>query len=172
MPFRTSFRASSSRGCSSRRPARPRTCASACRRYRSYTTSTRGPPPVAAELARLANDELAELCTAHPDRFMGFAASLAMNDPDAAVREAQRATKDLGALGVQIFTNVNGVALDEPRFAPLFAAMAELDRPIWVHPARASAHPDYLTEDRSKYELWWVFGWPYETAIFMSRLIF
>jgi aminocarboxymuconate-semialdehyde decarboxylase len=133
---------------------------------------TLGPPPVAAELARLANDELAELCAAHPDRFMGFAASLAMNDPDAAVREARRATTDLGALGVQIFTNVNGLALDDPRFAPLFATMAELDRPIWVHPARASAHPDYLTEARSKYELWWVFGWPYETAIFMSRLIF
>lgn len=133
---------------------------------------TLGPPPVAAELARLANDELAELCAAHPDRFMGFAASLAMNDPDAAVREARRATTDLGALGVQIFTNVNGLALDDARFAPLFATMAELDRPMWVHPARSSGHPDYLTEDRSKYELWWVFGWPYETAIFMSRLIF
>lgn len=133
---------------------------------------TLGPPPVAADLARLVNDELAELCAAHPDRFVGFAASLPMSDPDTAVREARRATKDLGALGVQIFSNVNGLALDEPRFAALFAAMAELDRPIWVHPARSSAHPDYTTEDRSKYELWWVFGWPYETAIFMSRLIF
>jgi len=133
---------------------------------------TLGPPDRAADLARLANDELAELCGTHPDRFVGFAASLPMNDPDAAVREAERATRDLGALGVQIFSNVNGLALDDPRFAPLFATMADLDRPIWVHPARASAHPDYLTEDRSKYELWWVFGWPYETAIFMSRLIF
>jgi aminocarboxymuconate-semialdehyde decarboxylase len=32
--------------------------------------------------------------------------------------------------------------------------------------------PDYPDEERSKYELWWVFGWPYETAIFMSRLVF
>jgi len=67
---------------------------------------------------------------------------------------------------------VNGLALDDARFAPLFATLAKLDKPIWVHPARAAGHPDYLTEDRSKYELWWVFGWPYETAIFMSRLIF
>ena len=131
-----------------------------------------GPPTIARDLATLANDELGQLCAKYPDRFVGFAASLAMNDPDAAVREAERATTALGALGVQIFTNVNGLPLDDPRFAPLFAKMAELDRPIWVHPARASAHPDYVTEVRSKYELWWVFGWPYETAIFMSRLIF
>ena len=133
---------------------------------------TLGPPAVSRDLARLANDELAELCQKYPDRFAGFSASLAMNDPDAAVAEAERATKELGALGVQIFTNVNGLALDDARFAPLFATLAKLDKPIWVHPARAAGHPDYLTEDRSKYELWWVFGWPYETAIFMSRLIF
>lgn len=133
---------------------------------------TLGPPEVTRDLARLANEEMAALCSKHPHRFSGFAASLAMNDPDAAVREAERATKDLGALGVQIFTNVNERPLDDPRFAPVFAKMAELDKPIWVHPARAALHPDHLTEDRSKYELWWVFGWPYETAIFMSRLIF
>jgi aminocarboxymuconate-semialdehyde decarboxylase len=133
---------------------------------------TLGPPDVSRDLALLVNDELAQLCAKHPDRFVGFSASLAMNDPDAAVREADRAIRELGALGVQIFTNVNGLPLDDARFAPLFAKMAELDRPIWVHPARASGHPDYLSEDRSKYELWWVFGWPYETAIFMSRLIF
>ncbi len=133
---------------------------------------TLGPPAVSRDLARQANDELAELCQKYPDRFAGFSASLAMNDPDAAVAEAERATKELGALGVQIFTNVNGLALDDARFAPLFATLAKLDKPIWVHPARAAGHPDYLTEDRSKYELWWVFGWPYETAIFMSRLIF
>jgi aminocarboxymuconate-semialdehyde decarboxylase len=95
-----------------------------------------------------------------------------MNDPDAAVREAERAINDLGALGVQIFTNVNDLPLDDPRFEPLFARMAELDRAIWVHPARTARFPDYLGEDRSKYEMWWVFGWPYETALFMSRLIF
>jgi predicted TIM-barrel fold metal-dependent hydrolase len=133
---------------------------------------TLGPPEIARDLAKLANEEMAALCAKYPDRFMGFAASLAMNDPDEAVREAQRAVGELGALGVQIFTNVNGLPLDDPRFAPLFAAMAELDRAIWVHPARAASFPDYLSEARSRYEMWWVFGWPYETAIFMSRLIF
>jgi predicted TIM-barrel fold metal-dependent hydrolase len=131
-----------------------------------------GAPEVTRDLARLANDEMAELVQRYPDRFLGFSASLAMNDPDAAVREAERAINDLGALGVQIFTNVNDLPLDDPRFEPLFARMAELDRAIWVHPARTARFPDYLGEDRSKYEMWWVFGWPYETALFMSRLIF
>ena len=131
-----------------------------------------GDPALTRDLARLANDEMADLVRRYPDRFLGFAASLPMNDPDAAVRETERATSDLGALGVQIYTNVNGLPLDDPRFEPLFARMAELDRAIWVHPARTATMPDYPSENRSKYELWWVFGWPYETAIFMSRLIF
>ena len=131
-----------------------------------------GEPALTRDLARLANDEMADLVRRYPDRFLGFAASLPMNDPDAAVRETERATSDLGALGVQIYTNVNGLPLDDPRFEPLFARMAELDRAIWVHPARIATMPDYPSENRSKYELWWVFGWPYETAIFMSRLIF
>ena len=131
-----------------------------------------GEPALTRDLARLANDELAELVSRHPERFLGFAASLAMNDPDAAVAEAERAIRDLGALGVQIFTNVNGLPLDDPRFAPLFASLARLDRVIWVHPARGANVPDYPGEERSRYELWWAFGWPYETALFMSRLVF
>ena len=133
---------------------------------------TLGPPALTRDLARLANDEMADLVRRYPDRFVGFAAGLPMNDPDAAVREADRAIAELGALGVQLNTNVAGLPLDDARFAPLFARMAELDRPIWVHPARGAMMPDYPTEERSKYELWWVFGWPYETAMFMSRLIF
>ena len=50
--------------------------------------------------------------------------------------------------------------------------MAELDRPIWVHPARNSSWPDYPTEDKSKFEVWWTFGWPYDTSVFMARLVF
>ena len=46
------------------------------------------------------------------------------------------------------------------------------DLPIWVHPARGANFPDYLTEDKSKYEIWWTFGWPYETSVMMARLVF
>jgi aminocarboxymuconate-semialdehyde decarboxylase len=50
--------------------------------------------------------------------------------------------------------------------------MAELGLPIWLHPARPASFADYPTETRSKYDLWWAFGWPYETTIAMGRLVF
>jgi predicted TIM-barrel fold metal-dependent hydrolase len=46
------------------------------------------------------------------------------------------------------------------------------DLPIWVHPARTAKFADYPTEQKSKYEIWWLFGWPYETSAFMARLVF
>jgi predicted TIM-barrel fold metal-dependent hydrolase len=130
-----------------------------------------GDPKTSREMAALANDELAALVEAHPDRFAGWVAAVPMNDPEAAVAEAERAI-GLGALGVQIYTNVNGHPLDETRFDPFWARMAELDRMIWVHPSRSAAFPDYVTEEKSRYEIWWVFGWPYETSAFMSRIVF
>jgi predicted TIM-barrel fold metal-dependent hydrolase len=129
-------------------------------------------PEAAADLARLANDSMAELVARYPDRFPGFVASLPMNDPDAALREIDRATGDLRATGVQMFSNVNGRPLDEPVFQPLFDRMARLGLPIWIHPARPPSFADYPTETRSKYDLWWAFGWPYETTIAMGRLVF
>jgi aminocarboxymuconate-semialdehyde decarboxylase len=131
-----------------------------------------GPPGLATELARIGNDGQAELVDRYPERFPSFIASLPMNDPDSAVTEAQRCIGELGAAGVQIFTNVNGKPLDAPEFRPLFEAMAAADRPIWVHPARGADFPDYLTEDWSQYEIWWTFGWPYETSVFMARMVF
>jgi uncharacterized protein len=131
-----------------------------------------GEPAETAELARLANDELAELVRSRPDTFVGFVAGLPMNEVDAALAEIDRAVRDLGAIGVQIYTHVNGLPLDDPRFEPVFARMTQLDRPIWVHPARNSSWPDYPTERKSKFELWWLFGWPYDTSAFMARLVF
>ena len=110
-------------------------------------------PEKSPELAQLANDELAELVTKHRDRFPGFVAALPMNNPDAALQEIDRAVRKLGASGVQIYTNVNGRPLDEPAFLPIFEKMAELNLPIWVHPARNASFPDYQTEQKSKYEL-------------------
>ena len=131
-----------------------------------------GDAKVAPELARIANDGMAEICARHPDRFPGFIASVAMNNMGECMKELDRAIGQLGARGVQIFTNVNGRPLDEPEFRPLFERMAAHDLPIWLHPARPSNFPDYIGEKKSKFELWWVFGWPYETSIAMSRIVF
>jgi uncharacterized protein len=128
--------------------------------------------PTATLLARVGNDAMAELCTRHPDRFPGFAAALNMHDVDGAVAEARRAIRELGARGVQVFTNVAGRPLDDKRYAPIFAMAAELDAPIWLHPARTAAMTDYASEPKSRYEMWWCFGWPYETSVAMVRLVF
>lgn len=124
------------------------------------------------DLARLANDCMAGLVDKYPDRFPGFIASLALTDPDAAVEETRRAIKELGAVGVQGFTNVDGKCMDGPEYRPLFKLLTEFDRPIWIHPTRGPNFPDYLSEDHSKYEIWWAFGWPYETSVFMARMVF
>jgi uncharacterized protein len=126
----------------------------------------------AETLARVGNDAMAELCAQHPQRFPAFAAAVALTDVDAAIAEAQRAIRDLGARGVQIFTNIAGAPLDLPEFRPFFAAMAEHDLPIWLHPARTADMTDYAAEQKSRYEMWWCFGWPYETSVAMSRLVF
>ena len=131
-----------------------------------------GGPNETPGIARLANDGMAELCRKYPARFPTFVASLPMNNPEATVREALRAVDTLGASGVQIFTNVNGKPLDGPEFEALFDEMARREIGIWMHPTRGADMPDYKTEDRSQYEIWWTFGWPYETSVAMARMVF
>ena len=131
-----------------------------------------GDAKLSPELAQLANDGMAELVSKHPDRFPGFVAALPMNNPDAAVEEIDRAMLKLGACGVQIYSNVNGRPLDEPDFLPIFEKLAERNAAAWLHPTRSANFADYITEKKSKFELWWVFGWPYETSVAMARILF
>ena len=131
-----------------------------------------GAPDKTPELAKIANDGLAELCRRHPDRFPTFIASMPMNNVEACVREADRAIRDLGAKGIQVFTNVLGKPLSAPEFRPLFRAMAKHDLPVWIHPIRGPQFADYATEKSSENEIWFTFGWPYETTACVTRLIF
>jgi aminocarboxymuconate-semialdehyde decarboxylase len=131
-----------------------------------------GGPDVTSDLAKLANDSMAEEVAAHPEQFYGFVASLPMNNPDAAVEEAGRAIRDLGATGVQVYSNALGKPLDAPEFEPLFARMAEIGLPVWLHPTRTPGVADYATEQRSYFDLWWAFGWPSETSNAMGRMVF
>jgi aminocarboxymuconate-semialdehyde decarboxylase len=130
------------------------------------------PADKAEEVARIANDGLKELCDKYPDQFAGFVAEVPLTAPDAGARESERVIKELGACGVQIVTNVNGKALDQPEFEPFFRMMNGLKKPIWVHPTRTAKTPDYAAEEKSLYEIWWTFGWSYDTAAFMARMVF
>lgn len=126
---------------------------------------------LAAELAVIANDEIAQMAAARPDRFIPVGI-VAMNNPDAMVSEAERCLTELGMKGVVIYTSAKGKPLDLPEFKPFFDLMARHDAPIWLHPARAGNQADYVGEDVSKYWIWQVFGWPYETTAAMTRLVF
>ena len=71
-------------------------------------------PSDAVDLARRANDGMAELVGKYPNRFPGFIAVLPMNNPDAAIAENIRAISTLGARGIQLFTNVRGKPIVAP----------------------------------------------------------
>ena len=124
------------------------------------------------EFCRIINDGLAELCAKERDHFPGWVAQVSLAAPDAGVAEAERAVKQLGALGVQIYTNVAGAPIDAPQYKPFWDKMNSLGAPIWMHPTRGAETPDYITERKSLYEIWWTFGWSYETATAMARLVF
>ena len=124
------------------------------------------------DLARLANDELRRICAARPDKFPAWVASLPLNNVEASLAEIDRAVA-LGARGIQIFTNVDGRPLDEPDFFPVFEqATRHHNLAIWMHPARDARFADYPGEPKSKFEIWQVLGWPYETSVAMARIVF
>jgi len=129
-------------------------------------------PAKAAELAERADDEMAELVNKYRDRFCGALATLTMNNMDAALKETDRAIKDLKFKGVYLHTPVDEKPLDAPEFLPLYEKMSEYDLPIVIHPMRRVNHPDYLTEKESRYNMFSLFGWPYDTTSAMARLVF
>jgi predicted TIM-barrel fold metal-dependent hydrolase len=128
-------------------------------------------PDKSPEMTRIANDGLAEIVAKHPQQFVGWSALLPMNNAAEAVKEAERVLAN-GANAIQLGTNANGEPLDEPKFWPIFEVVAKAGKPILLHPARTREMPDYPTEKVSKYEICSVLGWPYETGVTLSRLVF
>jgi predicted TIM-barrel fold metal-dependent hydrolase len=129
-------------------------------------------PEDAAELARIANDEMAELIVRHSDRFVVAIANLPMNDMESTLRETDRVIRELRFRGVQIYSDVNGEPLDLLKFMPLYEKMASYNLPILIHPFKEETMPDYPNEKKSKYGIAPVFGYPYETSVAMARLVY
>ena len=132
-----------------------------------------GGPEQSPEFARVANDGMAEMCRKWPHKFPAFVASLPMNNPQAALEEMDRAIGKLGARGIQVLTNVNSRPLDDPDFYAIFERITNHHKlPVWMHPARPATRADYAGEDKSKYEIWQVLGWPFESSVAMARIVF
>lgn len=132
----------------------------------------------AVDLARMCNDGLADLVAKYSDRFLGAVAILPMDDIDAALKEAERAIRELKFKGIFLMTPRFGQSikvtkpLDTADMMPLYDMMARFDLPIWIHPRREFLTPDYTVEENSKYCLNQCFGWPYETTLGMARLVY
>ena len=132
-----------------------------------------GGPDLSPQLARIANDGMAAMVAKWPKKFPAFIASLPMNNVPAALAEMDRAIDKLGARGIQICTSVAGRALDETEYFPVFErAVNKHEVAIWMHPARPATRADYQGEAKSKFEIWQVLGWPFETSVAMSRMVF
>ena len=126
----------------------------------------------ANDIVKIGNNEMAEIISKYPHQFIAGVATLPQTDIDAMLNEMDRGIKELGFKGVQLTTNINGKSLDSPEFMPLYEKMADYDLPIWIHPHRSREMSDYQSEAHSKYGIHGLFGWPYETAVAMTRLIF
>ena len=117
-------------------------------------------------LARLVNDALAEANRAHPDRFVALA-TLPLQDPAAAVTEAERAVTELGCRGIYLGTNVRGKELADPSFLPVFERVNSLGVPIFLHPLNVIG-----SQRLTNYYLHNLLGNPFDTAVAAANLIF
>jgi aminocarboxymuconate-semialdehyde decarboxylase len=88
---------------------------------------------LAAQIVKIQNEKLAELCASKPDRFAAFA-SLTLQAPDLAVQELETAVKKQGLKGAAIGDRVNGAEFSDARFAPVWAKAEELGVPLFIHP--------------------------------------
>ncbi|MFN9751771.1 MAG: amidohydrolase family protein [Planctomycetota bacterium] len=122
-------------------------------------------PEDGADLARLLNDHLAEVCREHPRRFVGLG-TVPLQDPELAIEELRRCIRELGLAGVQIGSHVNAWNLSAPELFPFFAACEELGAAVFVHPW------DMVGKERmEKYWLPWLVGMPAETSLAICSLI-
>ena len=122
-------------------------------------------PGLAVELSQVNNAAYAELQRSHPGKFVGLAV-LPLQDPEAAVREMDRA-RGLGLAGAMLPSNVKGESLASERFYPLYEAMDAFRMTAFVHPINPAG------VDRMRhYRMWNGVGFPLETTLAVGNLLF
>jgi len=123
-------------------------------------------PERATRFARLVNDAFAAVVRDRGPRFAAYA-TLPLNDPKASVVELRRAIEQLGLRGAMLFSNVNGVALSDQRFWPLYEAANSLGAVLHIHPT----HPVGV-EAMKEYWLMPLVGFPMDTTLAAASLVF
>jgi aminocarboxymuconate-semialdehyde decarboxylase len=123
-------------------------------------------PATAARLAALVNDDFAAQVAARRPRFAALA-TLPLNDPAASVKEFERACRQLGFRGAMLFANVNGVALADERFWPLYEAANDFDAVLHIHPSQPAG-----VEAMLDYWLMPLVGFLFDTTLAAAKLVF
>jgi aminocarboxymuconate-semialdehyde decarboxylase len=124
-----------------------------------------GSPEATDAFARMQNDFIAGVVQKHPQRFAG-AGTVALQDVRLAVRELER-LKSIGFAAVEIGSQVNGRDFDDPQLFDFFAAAAQLDMPLFVHPQG----PSIGQERMGQYYLPFMVGYPADSALAAARLL-
>lgn len=128
-------------------------------------------PEKSPKIAAIGNDEIKTITESNPEYYDGFIAGIPFNNVSASVDEIKRC-KAMGAKGVQIYSHMNGEAIDQEKYWPIYEICEKLNLPVLIHPVGGQMTPEFPAEDRSKYELWFLIGWPYQTTVAMCRLAF
>jgi aminocarboxymuconate-semialdehyde decarboxylase len=123
-------------------------------------------PETAVRFAQLVNDAFAEVVRTKRGRFAALA-TLPLNVPDASVKELERAYRDLHLAGAMVFSNVNGVGLDDARFWPLYEAANDLEAVLYIHPT----HPVGV-EAMTDYWLMPLVGFLCDTTLAAAKIVF
>src|SRR5258706_1041504 len=126
---------------------------------------------LAEKLIRVQNEKLAELCGAHPDRFVAFA-SVALQHPDLAAQQLEEGVKKYGLRGAAIGGSVGALEISDPKFNPFWAKAEQLGVLVFIHPqpTGATAAPDARWKGNGYTSN--IIGFPLETTIPLSHLIF
>jgi predicted TIM-barrel fold metal-dependent hydrolase len=122
----------------------------------------------AAQIVKINNERLAELCASKPDRFAGFA-SLALQYPDLAVEQLETAVKKQGLRGAAIGGSVVGENFSEAKYHPVWAKAEELGAVLFIHP---QSTPELAARFKGNGWLANTIGNPLETTIALQKLIF
>ena len=124
------------------------------------------PPGRAVAFARMVNDALAAAVARPAGRFAALA-TLPLNDPEASVAELDRAMRDLRLPGAMLFSNVNGVALSDPRYRPLYEKADDLGAVLQIHPTSPVG-----VEAMTEFWLMPLLGFTFDTTLAAAKLVF
>jgi aminocarboxymuconate-semialdehyde decarboxylase len=123
-------------------------------------------PKRASDLAKLVNDAFAKIKTERSKHFTALA-TLPLNDPKATVKEFERATKELGFKGAMLFSNVNGVALSDKQYWPLYERANDAGTVLYIHPTSPVG-----VEAMQEYWLMPLVGFTFDTTLAAAKLVF